>query len=167
MSACRSRSLVALLIQHAPTSVRQHLQLNSTTIGNNYSRAKAQIEQYLLSTRLWFPESGASEATPMEVDAVFKGGKGKDKGQSKGGDKDKGDKGKGKGTKGKDEGKGKDKGKKGKTTSRGIPRSVGFATATIMLRTAPGNKWPYSKWFKPLRVRVAPPRPTPKPTAGT
>ena len=82
--------LVAILIQHAPTAIRQHLQLNAASLAHNYQRTRDAVETFLLSTRSW-PAAGAGSsdgATPTEVDALWIKGKGKDKGKDKKGDEE-------------------------------------------------------------------------------
>ena len=64
--------LVAILIQHAPAAIRQHLQLNAASLAHDYQRARAAVETFLVSTRSW-SAAGASSSdgmAPMEVDAL-------------------------------------------------------------------------------------------------
>jgi hypothetical protein len=109
--------LTALLIQYSPPSVRQHLQLNSGQL-STFAQCKTMIEQYLISTRAWSFTGGG---TDMEVDALYKKGKGGKDGKGKGNGKDnkgkqKGGKdGKGKGSK---DPKGKSKGKSDKSDKK-------------------------------------------------
>ena len=91
----------AIITERAPAQVKTHLLVNAQTLAT-YQLVRAAVESFVTAGRQW-----GSSSTPMEVDALYAKGKGKDKRKDKGTWKGK-EKSKEKGV------KGKEKGKKGK-----------------------------------------------------
>eukprot|EP00435_Cladocopium_sp_Y103_P020520 s28_g5.t1 len=89
---------IAVLMKHAPPSVRAALRTASSTIGSDYTRAKVFVRDFLQSGVVYTSAGDAGRAddkgpAPMDVGAVQKGDKGKK------GKKGKGEKGVNKGSK--------------------------------------------------------------------
>ena len=67
--------LVGILLQRAPAGVRTYLTIHSGTVGQSYAQARAAIESFVQSSKVWAPTSASSSfgPTPMDVDVVSKG----------------------------------------------------------------------------------------------
>ncbi len=63
--------LAAIIIQQAPSAIKQHLQLNASTLAHGYHKTRAAAESLVVSTRSWLGAASSEGPVPMEIDALW------------------------------------------------------------------------------------------------